>query len=76
LSEDLPKYGLFKDEGTKAQFHEVIIIIIIIIIITIIPFSLKANTAEMIHCYNYTKWKSLTAKASVWPIVTIFSYHK
>ena len=48
---------------------------IIIIIIIIIPFSLKANTAEMIHYYNYTKWKSLTTNASVRSIVTTFSYH-
>jgi hypothetical protein len=29
----------------------------------------------MIHYYNYTKWKTITANAKVWPIVTIFSYH-
>jgi len=68
----ISKCGSFTDEGTKVPVHEVIIIIIIIIII---PFSLKANTVEMIHYYNYTKWKSLTADTSVWPIVTIISYH-
>ena len=74
MSEDLPKYRSFTEEDIKAPFYEVIIIIIMIIIIIINPFSLKTNTAEMIHNYKNTKWKSLTANASLWPIVTIL-YH-